>query len=292
MPSNDPDDLPTREELAQRVRQLEEQQQSLPIGRRNVVVGLLALAGVPALAGRASAQAGGDRGSACEWVGDQNAAGYDLLGLAHTFLGEQSDTPADSDYGANEVAVYVKDDGNLYIRPNGGSEQQVSGVGGAGPWSDLGTDSDGGDNYGLPNTADNIDMQGDGGVRNADLVSADSATINGNTALEEGGISSSSATLGGGWVTPNADRPTIVIATLGAETDGTTRGQITIEVDESGGTTLDYVSRNRISEQAGSNARDVQGHTVYVPPGGSYQFVNDDDPTGTNAVNNAREITL
>jgi hypothetical protein len=184
---DDPDDLPTREELAQRVRQLEEQQQQQqppPIGRRNVVAGLLALAGVPALAGRASAQAGGDRGSACEWLGDQNAAGYDLLGLAHTFMGEQSDTPADSDYGANEVAVYVKDDGNLYIRPNGGSEQQVSGVGGAGPWTNLGTDSDGGDNYGLPNAADNIDLQSDGAVRNADLVSADQLSVGNHPALD------------------------------------------------------------------------------------------------------------
>jgi hypothetical protein len=57
------------------------------------------------------------------------------LTAKQTFYGKLSSTPADSDYASGEVALYVKDDGGLYKRPNGGSEVLVA---------------DGGSSYSLP----------------------------------------------------------------------------------------------------------------------------------------------
>lgn len=172
MASENADGLPTREQLAERVRELEAHVNTdrAPVSRRGALAALLGAGGLAAASQPGAAQSD-DRGTACTWLGDQNAAGYDLFSLSHNFMGTVSDTPGDDEYASGEVAVYVKNDDNLYIRPNGGSEQQVSGTNGSGPWSDLGSDTDGGNDYGLPNAADNIDLQGDGRVANADLIS-------------------------------------------------------------------------------------------------------------------------
>lgn len=190
MAPDDADDLPTRAELLERIEALEQNQWQPPtpqdmaqrlselgVGRRTVMAAIAAGSLPTLFAQVASAQTGGDRGAACEWLGDQNAAGYDLFGLRTTFMGTRSSTPSDDDYAGDEVALYFKTDDNLYKRPNGGSESQVGGGGGSSVWSDLGTDTDGGDNYGLPNAADNVDLQGDGRVQNADLVSTAERSI-------------------------------------------------------------------------------------------------------------------
>jgi hypothetical protein len=57
------------------------------------------------------------------------------LTAKQTFYGKLSSTPADSDYASGEVALYVKNDGGLYKRPNGGTEALVA---------------DGGSSYSLP----------------------------------------------------------------------------------------------------------------------------------------------
>ncbi len=46
------------------------------------------------------------------------------------FLGQVTSTPSDSDIESGNTAFYAKDDGNLYKKPYGGSEEQVGGAGG------------------------------------------------------------------------------------------------------------------------------------------------------------------
>lgn len=55
---------------------------------------------------------------------------------------------------------------------SGGAVRNLSDVG-AGALTDSGTDTDGGDDYALPNAADNIDLQGDGAIQNADSITTD-----------------------------------------------------------------------------------------------------------------------
>lgn len=45
--------------------------------------------------------------------------------VGHLWLGEQTDTPTDSEIGSGNVAFYAKNDGLLYTRPHGGTESLV-----------------------------------------------------------------------------------------------------------------------------------------------------------------------
>jgi len=57
---------------------------------------------------------------------------------------------------------------------SGGSVRNVSNIGsGSATLTDSGTDTDGGNNYQLPQAADNIDLQGDGAIQDADKISND-----------------------------------------------------------------------------------------------------------------------
>jgi hypothetical protein len=90
------------------------------------------------------------------------------LTAKQTFYGKLSSTPADSDYASGEVALYVKDDGGLYKRPNGGTEALVA---------------DGGSSYSLPTDIESggsaeMSVQGLSG----DLAAAQDPKSHGNTA--------------------------------------------------------------------------------------------------------------
>lgn len=100
--------------------------------------------------------------------------------LTRTYLDHVDYTPNDSEIGSGNVAFYAKSDDVLYKRPYGGTEEQV---GSGGALSDSGNDTDGGDDYQLPTTDDNIDLQSGGGVRNADVVSTDKVIIGSDQAL-------------------------------------------------------------------------------------------------------------
>lgn len=43
----------------------------------------------------------------------------------HVWLGGQNDAPTDAEIGSGNVAVYARNDNNLYMRPYGGTEQEV-----------------------------------------------------------------------------------------------------------------------------------------------------------------------
>ena len=118
---------------------------------------------------------------------------------------------------ADARVLYAKaSDGNFYkVNPNGSEEQ----IGGDAALSDSGTDTDGGNDYVLPQAADNIDLQGSGGLRNADVVSTDDQTINNSVTYPDGTTITTSP--GGGNVyalwdgQKNANNPLIDPAFIG-----------------------------------------------------------------------------
>lgn len=161
------------EQLHERIDQLEAQQQaqqsfdprewldSLPKwSRRRVIQAALSAVGIAAATQPALAQTTKEE-IACHWLGHQDAGGYDLLNIGN-IEGDPDET--------TEITSVDK------VAFEDGTEQTTAASGGA--LSDLGTDTDGGDDYGFPNAADNLDLQSDGEIRNAEKITTDQATIN------------------------------------------------------------------------------------------------------------------
>lgn len=105
---------------------------------------------------------------------------------------------------------------------------------------------------------------------------------------------SSSVALGfGSWRVPSADRPVLVQVSILAQTDGTTSGEVKVDVDESGGTTADYsLSGAFVGSTAGAGASSENSTMFLIPPGGSYRYRNVGDPNTANSVQTQREFEL
>jgi len=88
------------------------------------------------------------------------------------------------------------------------------------------------------------------------------------------------------WRTPSANNPTIVQGRMKGETDGTTRGAIFLQIDESGGSTTDYtVAVVDADNVLGSTGKSRVNFHFILPKGASYRFRNENDPTGNNRFN-------
>lgn len=128
----------------------------------------------------------------------------------------------------------------------------------------------------------------------ANSITTDSGTIDGSKDIPGVPSSSSSGTTSfGSWQQISSSRPGFVIIDASTETDGTTRGRITLQVDESGGTTADYdveLSRADPSMDAGTVIYDTV--SCIIPAGAQYQIVNSDDPNSANSIITNREFTL
>jgi len=87
------------------------------------------------------------------------------------------------------------------------------------------------------------------------------------------------------------DRPTLVEIRGRAETDGTNTAYIQAEVDESGGTTLEYITFTARADANWSNgAQAMEYGSFTVPAGGTYQIKNGNDPNGNNRIDDHREF--
>lgn len=123
MSTNSDDD--DTEALRERIRALEAQVHDDPpqggppdaTYRRGFLAALAGAAGIGAM-GEVSAQAA-EPGSACTWRGDQNAAGYDLLGLS-ALGGEVANGDTISNLAGTDLAIDA--DGNLNVNPESGGE--------------------------------------------------------------------------------------------------------------------------------------------------------------------------
>ncbi|UXF50797.1 MAG: hypothetical protein HQRvContig01_62 [Haloquadratum phage sp.] len=160
-------------ELIQALRQADQEQkqeikQLLSSQTRKTTRRGLMTAGAGVLSWLAVGQAAGKSDlprSSCEWFGNVDASGYNLQNL--NALEGTGLTGGDRLTNIAGTNLTIDADGNL--NASGGSS--------AGALTDSGTDTDGGDGYVLPNAADNIDLQGDGAIQNADTISGTSATL-------------------------------------------------------------------------------------------------------------------
>lgn len=110
--------------------------------------------------------------------------------------------------------------------------------------------------------------------------------------LQVPGTSSDPALALNTWRTPNANRPVQVVVELRVQTDGTTSGELSFDVDESGGTTVDFGLRIIADAAGGSDFDIVTPVTWTIPAGGSYKIDNVSDPNSVNAIEDHREFTL
>lgn len=127
--------------------------------RRKVIGAALASVGIAASTQTAMAQSTKED-IACYWLGNQDAGGYTLYDLGGLQFGDGS--VIESLTGAN-----------LSVNANG----ELEAASGGGALSDDGSDTDGGNDYVLPQAADNIDLQSDGEIQNAQAVSTEKASI-------------------------------------------------------------------------------------------------------------------
>lgn len=134
--TDESDDAPSTEQLAERLDELEAENERLreaieeeaddaeeatdgiSTTRRGALGGLAALAGVGALTGKSRAQTAAP-GSACTWRGDQNAAGYNLLGLGAIGGGLTNDNTVENLAGTD---LAIDSDGNLNVDAEAGGE--------------------------------------------------------------------------------------------------------------------------------------------------------------------------
>lgn len=96
----------------------------------------------------------------------------------------------------------------------------------------------------------------------------------------------------GSWTTADAQRPSWVELSATAVTDGTSVGEVTLEVDEDGDGTVDYsfpAAYIAADNAAGTDQKDYV--KAYVPAGGQYRIANTSDPSGSNSIDTVREVT-
>lgn len=112
----------------------------------------------------------------------------------------------------------------------------------------------------------------------------------GGASLQNNGVSDVTGLASGAWRTPNADRAVLVLIAATIEPSGVSQALIRFRVDRSGGTTADDIKELRAPAGLGGQ---LSGEiTLWVPPGGSWSFVQVDNPNNNNAIDEINEITL
>jgi len=91
----------------------------------------------------------------------------------------------------------------------------------------------------------------------------------------------------------SADKPSILLCRTSAFTDGNTAGDIRLKVDESGGTTPDYIGHRVLaSKNLPSTTVISEVNTILLPAGAQFVIDNFLDPTGDNAINLVRAAVI
>lgn len=130
--------------------------------------------------------------------------------------------------------------------------------------------------------------------------SIDTFNISSGT-LQEGGrgvslnatTSSSPSYTPGNWRTPNSNRPVLVTVYAYTQTDGVDNSNVTMLVDESGGTTSDYSMIIAGSDQDLPSGSTLYGtSSVYIPAGGSYRIDTNQPGSSVAVISTHREFVL
>jgi len=103
----------------------------------------------------------------------------------------------------------------------------------------------------------------------------------------------SGLSLGGSYEVIDPDRPALVEIGLDAQTDGQTRGDVQVQIDESGGDLADFIVAQAFAPPTLPAGTDInQRSTFYAPPGSSVSVQNVSDPNGENKLAIARKYVL
>jgi hypothetical protein len=97
----------------------------------------------------------------------------------------------------------------------------------------------------------------------------------------------------GSFFEVDPDNPSVVTLQIRAETDGTSNGQTSIDVDEDGDGTREYnVIAAFADPDAGSGYQEIDTSTLVIPAGGQFRVNNVGDPNGTNSIDQARAVVI
>lgn len=107
------------------------------------------------------------------------------------------------------------------------------------------------------------------------------------------GSSTAISTSLGSWFQVDPDNPAVLIAAVGAVTDGTQPGVVALQVDEDGGTTQDYqIPAASAQASLGNGAEIADTITAVLPGGAQARLRNFSDPTGSNTLNQVRATII
>lgn len=112
--------------------------------------------------------------------------------------------------------------------------------------------------------------------------------------LSDPGASDAATPGFGTWTEVDADRDALVTVGATAETDGTSDGEVVLDVDEDGDGNADYSLTVvvAVSDHSAGVALSDALPTVHLPAGGQYRVRSASDPNGNNTLDDVREVTL
>lgn len=137
--------------------------------------------------------------------------------------------------------------------------------------SDSGTDTDGGNDYQLPQAADNLDLQGDGAIRNADSVDSQSASIgkgSADTAIDVSAPPYNAPKLGNGDATTAIQNAIDDLPSDGGTLVFPYLCLVTSTLDATETKDIKWQSTKRGQKQSSSTAREAGGG-IWAETGGS-----------------------
>jgi len=127
---------------------------------------------------------------------------------------------------------------------------------------------------------------------NTDSVNTDDGTIGGAPIMGMPSSSSSPNLSFGSRTVVNSDQPVLLVLDVFVETDGSSEARIQAEVNEAGGTSIDYALAVDIPPEAGAGANKHEILTIPLPAGASILVDNEQDPAGNNLISADRSFVM
>jgi len=91
----------------------------------------------------------------------------------------------------------------------------------------------------------------------------------------------------------DANNPSLLLVTITATTDGNTEARIQVNIDESGGSAVDYIAlRAFVSDSAANFESHSASSCVPLPPGATFEIENASDPNGSNKILLSRAVII
>lgn len=116
----------------------------------------------------------------------------------------------------------------------------------------------------------------------------------GGRLLNDPGPTASAAPGFGAWRQPDADKPVVLTVAATGETDGTSDGEVVLDVDEDADGVADYTLPvvDVVADHAAGTSFSGSVAGLYLPAGAQYQVRNVSDPNANNSLDTVREVTL